>query len=275
MTVAKMNISVLANRDLASNIALNQLFKAAPQHQYSIFLSAQVGSAKPDNDALAGLAFIERHLFNQIVFPSMKATATVKKGRQFSQLKSFEQFSELGFSATDISAVNSKAGIAAIQATDPQLIISIRFGQILKSQIIEIPEYGVLNLHSGILPNYKGVMASFWSMLNDEKHIGTTLHYIDDAQIDTGKIIKIDRQALDYNKCYLANALSLYSTGVNSLVATIGDIAAGHEIQAIKQQTSGRYFTFPEQADIELFRQKGYSLFNYDHIIQIARDYLT
>ena len=54
--------------------------------------------------------------------------------------------------------IKSKTSVEKISNFAPQLIISIRFGQILQREIIQIPQFGVVNLHSGILPAYRGVM---------------------------------------------------------------------------------------------------------------------
>ena len=49
------------------------------------------------------------------------------------------------------------------------------YRRILKAAAIQIPRHGVLNLHSGLLPAYKGLMATFWATLNGEEEIGCTL----------------------------------------------------------------------------------------------------
>jgi methionyl-tRNA formyltransferase len=66
---------------------------------------------------------------------------------------------------------------------------SIRFGQIFKPPVIAIPRWGILHLHSGLLPGYRGVLAIFWAMLKRELRSGCTLHYVADATIDTGPIL--------------------------------------------------------------------------------------
>lgn len=60
-------------------------------------------------------------------------------------------------------------------------------GGILRKNFIEIPKIGVLNAHSGYLPNYRGMNAIEWSVFcNFKPH--TTIHFIDPG-IDTGKIL--------------------------------------------------------------------------------------
>jgi methionyl-tRNA formyltransferase len=265
-----VNITVLANRDLASNIALNHLLKALPNHQYQVLLSANVGKQTTRPKDLEDLAFIEQQLFNKIVFPSINK----RRIEIQSELQSFEQLRTLGITIDDIQNINSEAGIASVSATQVDLIVSIRFGQILKTAVITLPTFGVLDLHSGILPDYRGVMACFWAMLNNRKEIGTTLHYIDDERIDKGTIVSIQKQPLDYKKSYLSNLLSIYAPGVESLISTINNIEAGCQISSVSQQPSaGAYYTFPTENDLQSFNEKGYRMYDYNDIIAIAQRY--
>ena len=124
-----------------------------------------------------------------------------------------------------------------------------------------IPARGVLNLHSGILPDYRGVMATFWAMLHDEAEIGTTLHRIVDAGIDTGPVLAITRRRADYGATYLANVLALYADGVLELGRAIGAIERGEETGGAGQSASeGAYFGPPGAADVEKFLAKGLKL---------------
>ena len=50
---------------------------------------------------------------------------------------------------------------------------------------------GVLNLHSGKLPDYRGVMATFRAMMAEDETLFSTVHWIDDKTIDTGRILSM------------------------------------------------------------------------------------
>jgi methionyl-tRNA formyltransferase len=99
---------------------------------------------------------------------------------------------------SDIQSLNCQAGLKIVNDYVPDLIVSIRFGLILESKIIAIPKFGVINLHSGELPKYRGVMATFRAMQQNDTEYGTTVHYINDSGIDNGEIISISKQPLDY-----------------------------------------------------------------------------
>ena len=70
----------------------------------------------------------------------------------------------------------------------PDFIFSFQCRKILTKELIDIPKYGVINLHFAMLPKYGGCYPISWALLNGEKTAGVTLHYIDEG-IDTGDII--------------------------------------------------------------------------------------
>jgi len=83
---------------------------------------------------------------------------------------------------------NDPNTIQFIKDLKPDLIISAYFNQILKSSIIDVPKFGVLNVHPGWLPVYRGVMAYFWVLKNGNESAGVSVHWIDEG-IDTGALV--------------------------------------------------------------------------------------
>ena len=61
---------------------------------------------------------------------------------------------------------------------------------LLSSKLYSIPEYGCVNIHTGLVQHYRGVDSSSWALYDNKLDlIGTTLHYIDDS-IDAGSLIE-------------------------------------------------------------------------------------
>ncbi|MCO7224232.1 hypothetical protein [Pleionea sp. CnH1-48] len=112
-----MKITVLANRDIASNFALNLLLKALSKHQVSVFLSSQVGQAKPLPSGLQQLKFAEQQLFNNIISPAL----THQQGRRltFAELNAYTQDP-----ITELNDINSAQGLAIFKATQPDLVLT-------------------------------------------------------------------------------------------------------------------------------------------------------
>lgn len=70
----------------------------------------------------------------------------------------------------------------------PDLIYVWSYPLILPEEILEIPKFGCVNVHLGLLPEYRGVNGVRWALLNGEQTTGVTIHFMD-AGIDTGDII--------------------------------------------------------------------------------------
>lgn len=271
-----MRITVLSNQDLASNMALNLLIKQAPQHTYKVLLSESVGGKIWGPEALQKLRFIEQTLFNTIVFPLLDNNPD-----NDGQTKSFKQLANNDYSSSPpidiktISDINSVEGIQQLASHKPNLIVSIRFGQILQQAAIDIPEFGVINLHSGILPQYRGVMATFWAMLARQEQIGTSLHFIDSSRIDAGELISVNTRPVDYNQSYLNNVLALYPEGVDQLVAAINNIETGKALTSEPLNLAdGAYYGFPSKADLANFNQQGLTLVNYEEVSELVARYM-
>lgn len=252
-----MKILFLANKDLASNYALNLLLpKLRMEHELHLWLSARVGGNVALPKELSKLKFFEQDLFNELLCPLL---SNANAGG--SRFKSFEGLA--AFLATELreeNSINGDASVNKMVAIAPDVIVSIRFGGILKETCIKLPRFGVLNLHSGILPSYRGVMATFWALLNNEKKIGTTLHTIDDSSIDTGKIIQISTMNVNRERSYLSQVLSLYEQGSEDILEALNSLQLDHEPAKTKQKNKGTYYSFPKDEDLLAFKQQGFEL---------------
>jgi methionyl-tRNA formyltransferase len=250
-----MNIVLLGHRDIASNIALSLLVTAMPEHRYTIMLSGAAAPRRPTVAALEELAALEQKLCHDL------------EGCGHSRLLSFDALAgRTGSGLHVLEKPDSPGGSSRLADLQPDLFISVRYRRILKEAAISIPRFGVLNLHSGLLPQYKGMMATFWALLNEEQTIGSTLHYIVDGTIDTGPVIDRAPRDADRTRSYLANVLSLYPDGCRMIVDTVRRIEQGEEIACRPQPAAGRYYSAPADADIRRFRNAGLRLFDGDEL---------
>lgn len=79
-------------------------------------------------------------------------------------------------------------GVEDLRVLNPDLMITCAFGQILSQEILDIPKYGVINIHASLLPKYRGASPIHYAILNGEKTTGITIMKTD-IGIDTGDII--------------------------------------------------------------------------------------
>lgn len=75
-----------------------------------------------------------------------------------------------------------------ISRINPDLIVVYSMSQLLNEEIINIPKFGVINLHPSFLPDFRGPNPDFWSYYYKVLNPGVTVHYIDKGE-DTGDII--------------------------------------------------------------------------------------
>ena len=264
-----MRIAFLANRDIHSNFALNILTNKLSHHSMTIYLSDHVGKKRSDFIELNQLRFIEQALFNDIVFSAIEKSPSALK-----RLLTFHELGDqTGNGVIPLNEINSNDGIEKLQSSDPDLIVSIRYGTIIQSAVIAIPRFGILNLHSGILPQYRGVMATFWAMLNSDKHIGCTLHYIIDGTIDTGPIVSIYQKKRNAKTDYFTNVIGLYPSGCELIIKAVKIIESGESLEQKSVKGESHYYTFPKGQEISRFKQKGYALFNEASLINFVKKY--
>ena len=84
--------------------------------------------------------------------------------------------------------VNDEASVSQLSAFKPNLVIIAGFSQILTKDVLDVPVFGVINLHAGRLPNYRGGSPLNWQIINGEKFAGLSVIRTDDG-IDTGDIL--------------------------------------------------------------------------------------
>ncbi|MFT6917465.1 MAG: methionyl-tRNA formyltransferase [Cognaticolwellia sp.] len=243
-----MNIVLLLNNDIASNLALNLLLPALQLHNIKVFLSSKVGGNSTRPQALQELAQFEQH---EVYLTLEQVQASTELSVNFKTYADIAQ--QYAIEIETLNQINSVAGLAKIQAFSADLIISIRYGVILKPPVIALSTHGVINLHSGLLPNYRGVMATFWALLNGDKQLATSLHFIDDSTIDTGGIIANSTLSAQQDKSYLWHVLSLYIGGCQLIEQAIKALEQGDELTTLVQAGQGHYFTFPSTEQIMAF----------------------
>jgi len=236
-----VRIALFYNRDIYAHKALNFLTPRLSDHSLSFFYSNYVGGNIVRDVRLQKLAEFEKRF-------------DTRPGCSFEELAQSAGTVEHGIS--DINGSDA----AKLADFKPDLVISIRFGQIFKAPAISIPRFGIINLHSGLLPAYKGVMASFWSLLNGESHLGTTLHWVTDSKIDSGQVISRCRQAVQTDLSYSEQVLALYEPGVAQILEAMVQIETLAK-ESKEDLPEGSYYSFPGAAHLDAFTEAGWTLF--------------
>jgi methionyl-tRNA formyltransferase len=75
-----------------------------------------------------------------------------------------------------------------LQVLNPDLIVVVAYGRILPEYLLAIPRLGCVNVHSSLLPAYRGAAPINWAIMNNEVTTGVTTMMMD-AGLDTGPIL--------------------------------------------------------------------------------------
>ena len=78
--------------------------------------------------------------------------------------------------------------IKTVRDANPDVIVVAAFGQILPKAVLDIPEYGCLNIHASLLPRLRGAAPIQQAVIDGDEETGITIMYMDEG-LDTGDII--------------------------------------------------------------------------------------
>lgn len=265
-----MRVTLLLNRDLHANVAFNLLLPSLGAHHVSVFLSDGAARSTTIPPAFAPLVAAERTLPATVLWPL--ADQVPDDGVSYG---SFERCSaRLGATCVTLNDPNGAEGLRRLRDARPDVIVSIRYGRILRDEAIAIPRLGVINLHSGQLPAYRGVVATFRALLNRDSEIGCTLHRIADAGIDTGAIIGLATLPAPPRASLFDAVQSVYPPGCAMIAQALATLASGATLPATPPASTGAYYTWPTEREVSDFLQLGHCLVDLESYTTLLRRYV-
>jgi methionyl-tRNA formyltransferase len=116
--------------------------------------------------------------------------------------------------------------VSQLRELAPDLIVVVAYGQILPQSVLDIPPFGCLNVHTSLLPRYRGAAPIQWAIFNGDTETGVSIMKMD-AGLDTGDIVNETRTPIADTD----NAQTLHDRlaklGADLLVRTLPDYIAG------------------------------------------------
>ena len=157
-------------------------------------------------------------------------------------------------------SINHKVSLDIINSYKPNLIISILGNEIFKSEILSLPTYGCINLHSSLLPDFKGVMPSFWVLLKKENYTGVSVFKMDEG-IDSGPIISQKKLSISKNTTQKDLIIRTKEIGMELIIESVEKIKSGKIDYINNPIGEGTYFSFPKKSDVNQFLKQGGKFF--------------
>ncbi len=155
--------------------------------------------------------------------------------------------------------INNLKSVNKINAFKPDLLVSILGNQIFKSPILNLAPKGCINLHTALLPKYRGLMPTFWVMKNNEKKTGVSVFFVDKG-IDSGPII-VQTEVEIGDRTQEELITHTKKIGMEAIAKSI-DLIQKDKVQIIENSPSKKtYFGFPTRKDVIEFKKIGKSFF--------------
>jgi len=155
----------------------------------------------------------------------------------------------------NVRSVNSPEFIEYLRRERIHVIASISCPQILRATTLQAPCWGCLNVHSGRLPEYRGLMPCFWALYNGEDSVGVSVHTMVE-EIDGGKIIRRGDVPIRSTDSWDLLVRRCKVIGGEMMAEALGQIATGEEVLE-EQVGGGVYYSFPDRSHVQEFKKCG------------------
>lgn len=179
---------------------------------------------------------------------------TKLRGRSIARLAQ-----EAGLALLPTSSVNDPAYVEKVRALAPDVIVSVAAPEIFRKEILASAAKRCVNIHSGRLPKYRGMMPNFWQLLHGEPHATVTVHEMAE-KLDAGAVLGTlevpirERDALD------RLIVETKRGGAHLMIKVLRELAAGTDRPVPLDMSQKQYFSFPKPEDVKALRAKGHRM---------------
>jgi len=142
---------------------------------------------------------------------------------------------ELGLPVMQPPTLRDEDARAQLRALEADLFVVAAYGLIFSRPILDMPDYGCLNLHASILPHYRGAAPIPAAILNGDAETGVTLMMMERG-LDTGPIVAVAKTPIEP------------SDTTESLTSRLAEIGAQLAVDRIPDLVSGRIESYPQPA---------------------------
>lgn len=136
--------------------------------------------------------------------------------------------------------MRDREALGYLRELDPELIVVAAYGKILPSEILDYPVKGCINVHSSLLPKYRGAAPINWAILNGEAVTGVTIMHMAPA-LDAGDIIAQASTPIGADETAPTLTARLAELGAELLVSAVEAIGAGTAARTPQDEADSTY----------------------------------
>lgn len=164
-----------------------------------------------------------------------------------------------GLPVVPCGSVNDPAYIETAKALRPDVIASVAAPEIFKKDIIAVPTISTINIHSGRLPVYRGMMPNFWQLLHGESHAEVTVHEMVE-KLDAGGVLGTLAWPLKEHDSLDRVITGTKQDGARLMIDVLLKMKRGEAQAKPLDMSEKKYFSFPQPKDVKQFRQRGHRM---------------
>lgn len=137
--------------------------------------------------------------------------------------------------------------VELLHELQPELIVVAAFGQFLSKEILELPQYGCINVHASLLPKYRGAAPIQYAIIKGEKESGVTIMQMD-IGMDAGAML--DKVVVPIAENTTMGELhdALREQGAALLLQVIDKIATGTAVAEPQDDAQATYATLLDRS---------------------------
>ena len=188
------------------------------------------------------------------------------RGAIFRRLRATCRRQKLPFHRTE--NVMSPETLAFAREFAPDVVVSLCH-QILKEPLISLAPLGIVNVHPGLLPDFRGIQPYFWELSEGSMQAGATLHLIEDERVDVGGVLARASYATTPGMSVQLNYYLTIQCAARLLPDCLTALQAGELTPKGQTENEGEYYRWPDSAAFERLRARGHSLTSYRQLFGI------
>ena len=127
-----------------------------------------------------------------------------------------------------------------VEKLAPELIVVAAYGKILPEDILNFPQYGSINVHSSLLPQYRGAAPINWAILDGETETGVSIMYMA-KELDAGDVILQKTTPIDPREDALTLTMRLAELGAEALSETVEALKNGAAVRTPQDHSKMTY----------------------------------
>jgi len=164
-----------------------------------------------------------------------------------------------GFPLVPTDSVNDPGYVARVRAAEPDVIVSVAAPEIFKEELLAVAPGGCINIHSGRLPRYRGMMPTFWQMVHREPALTITVHEMA-AELDAGAVLGTLEVPIPPGATLADMMLAGKREGARLMIGVLRDLASGTVRPQPLDMAQASYFSFPQREQAAELRRAGHRL---------------